>query len=436
MKNSEGNRRVEVRRSTSLVAMQITNSLLFFTLVFGVATLLRAQNDNSRAGTKTYFLYPAPPEGFNAVTASDEELEEYGFPPRPYQGELALYKRWQKIVTASTTRLTNVEIRPNSKVGHGVVRNRQDQGTTANANTSAGAANATTPNWSGYVISAPTGTFNMNNTSIQADWIVPGVSAPYGIENCAYGPYETAIWVGLDGYNNNDVLQAGTVSSACPNSSPVAWFEWYTADCAQNSYTTPCDQMDVPGLSINTGDDVDVIVWYTTSAPQGHALITDFTSGQGVSVGFSQPEVIGAVPTRCSDPFESGCTTGGEKPAPGLQGISAEWIVERPSVGGAYANLANFGTVAMNFPWLTYNGSTFYPSSSPVGTPINLAMSCLSASGADWNPSSACSSSNQDLSIVQLGQLDATSLDGNSYSGGYSSSQAQILWFSAVGPTQ
>ena len=43
--------------------------------------------------------YPEPPARFNPLTASDKELERYGFPPRPDAKKAPeAYRQWQKLV--------------------------------------------------------------------------------------------------------------------------------------------------------------------------------------------------------------------------------------------------------------------------------------------------------------------------------------------------
>src|SRR5277367_2456800 len=53
----------------------------------------------------------APPKSFNPLTASDQDLEYYGFPPKP--NEIAAPKAfasWQKAMTASKIRVKPVQI--------------------------------------------------------------------------------------------------------------------------------------------------------------------------------------------------------------------------------------------------------------------------------------------------------------------------------------
>jgi hypothetical protein len=104
----------------------------------------------------------------------------------------------------------------------------------------------TTQNWSGVdeVYSYPFFALSNNGygSIVNGGWAQPTI----GYENCAYGPYKTWTWVGMDGsgdalLGNNDVLQAGTAAEACPTMN-YAWYEWWTAGCnpAIDTASYPC----------------------------------------------------------------------------------------------------------------------------------------------------------------------------------------------------
>src|ERR1700690_3396718 len=51
------------------------------------------------------YPYPAPATDLNFLTATDEELATYGFPPRPdKRADEEHYKLWQKVMTAARIR--------------------------------------------------------------------------------------------------------------------------------------------------------------------------------------------------------------------------------------------------------------------------------------------------------------------------------------------
>jgi hypothetical protein len=309
-------------------------------------------------GAGAPIVYAAPPAGFNPVTASDAQLAQYGFPPRPDLSVPDLYAHWVRMVTAPQTRLTNVTVQTTNVV-NGSIGGRQDKGTVGNVTATQ------SNNWSGYAIASPSGTFRVSDSFVFAEWDVPAA----GVDNCSYAPYAASQWVGLDGFSNLDVLQAGTTVTACP-ATYSAWYEWYTYHCTVNSTTYPCYQNTL-SLAISPGDYIATEVWYTTSAPEGHAYMLNYTTQQSVSVAFNQP------PSSAS--------------GTGYSGNSAEWIVERPSlISGTTVtleNLADYISVPMSVAY-AYNGSYFYPSSAPSGSSIyNITMTC-----PPWNPSSACPS--------------------------------------------
>src|ERR1700759_3787604 len=85
--------------------------------------------------------FRAPPEGFSAVTASDEQLAAYGFPPRPDQGAApGAYASWARAMRASQTRVAPILEKTN--LFHGPVR--------LAANTLVDSGGIGSINWSGY----------------------------------------------------------------------------------------------------------------------------------------------------------------------------------------------------------------------------------------------------------------------------------------------
>jgi len=283
------------------------------------------------------FLYAPPPSTFDPLSASEPELEQYGFPPRPEASNALRYAAWKKMVMAKRV---VPEIRP-TKTYAGPPKGLKIGGPVA------GAITGTSDNWSAYVADGANGTFTANNSNVSADWLITRALGPCDNSHWDY----SSQWVGLDGWGSGDVLQAGTEADASCGSNPngsghgganwYAWFEWY-----------PFAQSQV-GLAVGPGDLMQVEVWYTTSSPHGHASILNVTSGQTAVVGFNPPSGTNYV------------------------GNSAEWVLERTSVNGSLPNLTRYGTAAFNFAQ-AYNGSNyFYPSSAPAGTTIyNVSMTC------------------------------------------------------------
>ncbi len=314
------------------------------------------QTPNSNA-----IFHAAPPVDFDPLTALPTELAQYGIPPRPDAADAIPFARWKKMVLTPQTRLTNLTVTA-TNVFHGPAKNAKMQGTVGNTTAT------TTVNWSAFAVTDTNGTFTPNDSYVYAEWNVPAA----GVDNCNYTPYMSSQWIGFDGaFVSGDVLQAGTEVDGCP-SKYSAWYEWFTSGCTVNSASQPCYSYTF-NLPVNPGDLVVAEVWYTTSAPHGHAYIYNYTTQQSASISFNQPS----------------------SPSANYVGNSVEWVVERPN-GGA-PNLTNY--VADQFNWaLAYNGSSyFYPGSSPAGsTTYNISMTC-----PGWTPSSSCPSTT-DISTVDL----------------------------------
>lgn len=244
----------------------------------------------------------APPADFDVLTASDEQLADYGFPPRPDQASSPdEYATWAKAMLASKTRIVPNLVQTN--IFHGPARLRAE---------SASSEENTLEfyNWSGYI--GLSGAKSYGSSSfyyVETDYVVPVARQAFGA--CTGSWDYGSSWVGIDGYQSNDVLQAGIEFDAYCNGGTTAvfyspWYEWY-----------PFGEVRISNLPIAPGDDYFVEVWHT-SATQGFAYLVNLNTAQAVEVGFTAP---------------SGTT---------LLGNSAEFITERPSVNGAFATLTNY----------------------------------------------------------------------------------------------
>jgi len=153
-------------------------------------------------------------------------------------------------------------------------------------------------NWSGYVDKSSTrGTF----TSVAGTWTTPSVT-------CTSEDTITSEWVGIDGWSDKTVEQAGTLDW-CFEGVPT-YFTWY--DMAS------VGTVEV-GTSLQPGD---VITASVSHSGNGYALfLTDTTNPAN---NFTKTAKCAA--TKCLD-------------------TSAEWIAERPTFATTgYAPLADFST--------------------------------------------------------------------------------------------
>lgn len=147
-------------------------------------------------------------------------------------------------------------------------------------------------NWSGYAITGQT------YHSITGSWIVPSVTATHGTD------YSSA-WIGIDGFNNSDLIQTGTEQDASSNGSTdyYAWWE-----------ILPASETTISSMTIHPGDQMSASITNNGNGTWTISL-TDNTTGQS----FSTTQAY-------SGPAQS-----------------AEWIMEAPEIGGHISTLADYG---------------------------------------------------------------------------------------------
>jgi hypothetical protein len=281
----------------------------------------------------------AVPTGFDPLTATPQQLEAAGLPPRPGASRPGrALASWQRAVT-SKARHVMPSLAPGS-VKHGPYQSFDLDDSY---------------NWSGEALTnSQTSLTAASFYYLAATYVVPVAAQAYGA--CTGGWDYSASWVGIDGYGSNDVLAAGTDSDAyCSGSKKStrysAWYEWY-----------PSTEVKIGGFPIGPGDDIFVEVW-NTSATVGHAYMVNYNTNQVVNLTFNAP---------------SGTM---------LTGNSAEWVVERPVLGGSLTTLTNyiqefFGDLYasdfngnISYPGYPYSGVTAVPmymvdnSNNEISTP-------------------------------------------------------------------
>jgi Peptidase A4 family len=156
-------------------------------------------------------LFTPPPENFDPVKASDDELREYGYPTRP---DIDLYpelhERWEQIMSRPMLFIEpQFAVTPNWRLSR-----RQDL------------AAPTGQNWSGSIAYPPDGD---KVTFVSGQWTVPAIVAPKSY----FGWYSCATWIGIDGGPQgglggpNYFVQAGTVQEGdLFGTKTYPWFEW------------------------------------------------------------------------------------------------------------------------------------------------------------------------------------------------------------------
>lgn len=278
--------------------------------------------------------FKAPPKDFVASTASDDDLARYGFPPRPDQrSHPKEYAVWQRIVAGQSSRIIPNLVQTQNRHGPAKI--------VAEAKTGATTIATTSTNWSGFAVVDSSNPFRSAGSQVGAL-----IEVPKGFcNNIAANGGHSSIWVGIDGYGSNDVLQTGiTADLSCPGGQIAqhAWFEWF-----------PNYEIAISNMPISPGDVFSADVWIAG----GKAFIG--IENRNTNASF----------TLALDP-PSGVT---------LVGNSVEWIVERYEINNKLQQLPNYYSVMMtDVLALTYPTpnqlNVYYPGSSPTGVIYDITM--------------------------------------------------------------
>ncbi|HXM54801.1 MAG TPA: G1 family glutamic endopeptidase [Candidatus Dormibacteraeota bacterium] len=137
-----------------------------------------------------------PPAGFNPATATDAQLDEYGFPPRPTDQDAL--DEWVSDMSAWT--------------GAADV-----PGFLAGAPASADSVSSS--NWSGYAVTESAGTF----THAEAWYFEP----TFGSSVCQHNSEVT--WAGIGGYSSSTLAQDGTAHNVPNVANHQGWWEIVSA---------------------------------------------------------------------------------------------------------------------------------------------------------------------------------------------------------------
>ena len=185
----------------------------------------------------------------------------------------------------------------------------------------------TTSNWSGYAVTAPTGS---TLTSVVGSWTVPTVTASPDTSSATYA----AFWVGLDGKGSPTVEQLG-VEANYSNSSGSSYYAWTELYPAGSSY--------ISGFTVHPGDAITASVTYTGTTPNGNQ---DFT--------------LAIQDTTTGENYTDNTSTSG------VELHSAEWIAEAPYNAGILP-LANFGSATFTDSFATLATGSSTQTSSITG---------------------------------------------------------------------
>ncbi|MDE9365487.1 G1 family endopeptidase [Luteipulveratus sp. YIM 133132] len=264
---------------------------------------------------------------------SAERLRELGYPPKPDpDSEPDQFAVWTMMADLPYLPRPDDGIEFDRRGAPPQLKTRIDPGAGPLARKIVGAfsrPSATSPNWSGAMMRHGAGTYD----SVLGFWDVPQVSSDRQ-ELTA-----TCVWVGLDGYDSNDVVQAGTWAEIFPLlgghiDSHFSWHEWFPDPARAVSMRT------LPG------DRFFATVWMTGGT--ANYLVVNRETGES---------------SRGTDSLPSGAM---------FVGNNAEWVVERPSIDtSTQLPMAWFTPVPFEMMWATgprFSGSR--PTASMPSTDV------------------------------------------------------------------
>lgn len=237
---------------------------------------------------------PVPPDGFSPIKATDEQLEQYGFPARPTKkSDLAdwteMMSSYKKTATPSLTKTNRIH-----STGQKV------KNVTGNA---IGNVNATRGyyNWSGYVMN---GSFN----SVSCDFRQPTIQS-----GATSNTYEST-WIGLGGADTPRLTQCGTaMNTANGGRNYYAWYEYLG-----NGVGVP--EIRLNNITVRANDRIHCYLSFQKSNNKLNCYIANNTNGTSQTILISLSS------------------------ATYFDGSTADFINEHPSVGDTDNGLCNYGT--------------------------------------------------------------------------------------------
>jgi hypothetical protein len=191
--------------------------------------------------------------------------------------------------------------------------------------------------WSGCVLSNP-GAWLL----AAGRWVIPTVSKPSEPQG-SEGGWNSSSWVGIDGFNSNDVLQAGIQQRVAANGQAtyVAWYEWFVpappgpcpdpTGCDSNGYPLSwvgssgqyryIYQANITNFPVSPGQTVTASIQYINNKTAGYISFGNVTTGQNFTITLVPP------------------------PGANFSGNCIEWIMEAPDGGENISALPKFTPV-------------------------------------------------------------------------------------------
>lgn len=250
-----------------------------------------------------------------ALRMSDEELLKAGYPPPPDPRTApAAHAAWLRSVTRPFISITPHTLM-NSSVRHNVNQPTPRSGCKGPPTNGP----ATSQNWSGIELNGAAGSVGY----VRAFWKVPSVTGETGQTTWS------STWIGIDGDGTNDLVQTGTEQDVtATDAAQVFTYRAWTEFLPQQ----PTESV-IANFTVSPGDEIFAEMWigWVGAGP-------DLSGGFGV---FWLTNNTTGVYTSVYTPVGSTSVGGSE----------AEWIVERPTLGSALADLADYGTAQIYYAY-------------------------------------------------------------------------------------
>jgi hypothetical protein len=167
-------------------------------------------------------------------------------------------------------------------------------------------------NWAGYVAASNLFFPQSAATGVSASWVTPSVT---DIGANAY----SAVWIGIGGQFEKTLIQVGTGQDYV-NGAPK-YYAWYEM--------LPDTLIPIDSMQVSPGDRIQAQIFLSDPNTNTWTItITDESNGQSYQNNFQY----------------------------NTSKLTAEWIVEAPTVNGQLASLANFGSVTFTNCQATISG--------------------------------------------------------------------------------
>lgn len=279
-----------------------------------IANAQSYSNTINLPGITGLISHDAVPEGFDPVSASLSDLQEYGFPQRPDPSDTKPYSKWLQAV--SLTRVTGEWV----NTGRYHLPNQSKGPAVANTTVKDNTPTYTSGNWSGYAIGGGSPVF----VEVEGYWVVPSINNQFGIKGNSY----MSEWIGIDGdCSCNDLMQDGTEQDWTGGKPGYyAWVEYF-----------PEAEVEVSSFPVSPGDVIQAYTWATekSGVVYGNFYLANFNTRKAVSGSLKIPK------------------------GSSFSGKSAEWIVERTEVNGSFTNeLPFYAYTYMDDAYAWRNGSS------------------------------------------------------------------------------